>query len=107
MLLTDTATALHSGLEYIGIDLLGDTHADKLADAANALCLQLDVDSRPEAFAEVEKVVPKLVAAIDDAHFKVQGQVQGQALPQPSSSALLIASTHRVCWHVVQPSAIN
>lgn len=34
---------------------------------------QLEVDSRPEAFSEVEKVVPKLLAAIDDAHFKVGG----------------------------------
>lgn len=33
--------------------------------------LQLELDSRPEAFAEVEKVVPKLMSAIDDAHFKV------------------------------------
>jgi hypothetical protein len=35
------------------------------------LLCQLEVDSRPEAFTEVEKVVPKLMTAIDDAHFKV------------------------------------
>lgn len=35
------------------------------------VCLQLEIDPRPEAFADVEKVVPKLMAAIDDAHFKV------------------------------------
>lgn len=35
-------------------------------------CRQLEVDSRPEAFTEVEKVVPKLMTAIDDAHFKVR-----------------------------------
>lgn len=34
--------------------------------------MQLEIDSRPEAFADVEKVVPKLMAAIDDAHFKVR-----------------------------------
>lgn len=37
------------------------------------VCAQLEVDSRPEAFSEVEKVVPKLLSAIDDAHFKVGG----------------------------------
>jgi hypothetical protein len=43
------------------------------------LLCQLEVDSRPEAFTEVEKVVPKLMTAIDDAHFKVWHQLTAHA----------------------------
>jgi hypothetical protein len=56
---------------------------------------QLEIDSRPEAFSEVEKVVPKLLTAIDDAHFKVGGcshrvlDPKGQDVdPKPSAPEL-------------------
>lgn len=75
-LCTKAANTLHShhltGRQCLGPHGLPLSCYRIYAAVSCILCArQLEVDSRPEAFTEVEKVMPKLMVAIDDAHFKV------------------------------------
>ncbi|KAF8062702.1 clasp1b [Scenedesmus sp. PABB004] len=66
---------------------------ERINALADALARQAEGGGPPEAFLELEKTLPKLLAAMDDAHFKVS--LAGLAALQMCLD---------VCPHVMEPS---